>query len=415
MQEQLPSSINHFQHTLNSYKTHRNGIFKQRIIPKPGLFLPEKRMLDVDVRFSQNRFPLKFKFKLNRINAGVFGLSGCGKSCLMLMLAGLLKPDEGRIFLDKQVMFDSRNQINRLLNHPDIALVSQDIQPDANKTVRENLLSGYRKQAKTQRRFDFSTIVDLLKLDHLLDFRAQHLSASEKQRILLGRSLLAAPRLLLLDDPLSSLDDTLKMQIYCFLRYVHEKHHIGILHSSSTLSEALRLSDFLILMANGEVVAADFLQQIIPNQHLLESAGGPSIDNILPISVLEHDPAYGCTTAMFFGIRLTLPYTPRAIRGRTYYIGLRSQDIALSTHPVQGISIQNQIKGRVCAIIPHLDRVLVQVDTGTTLTVEITLRAFAGLDLHENDSIYCLIKTHSMQFLGVDADVVGHRQIPHYA
>ena len=143
-------------------------------------------MLDVDVKFSQNRFPLKFKFKLNHINAGIFGLSGCGKSCLMLMLAGLLKPDEGRIFLDKEVLFDSRNQINRLLNHPDVALVSQDIQPDANKTVRENLLSGYRKQAKTQRRFDFSTIVDLLKLDHLLDFRAQHLSASESSEFCLA-------------------------------------------------------------------------------------------------------------------------------------------------------------------------------------------------------------------------------------
>ena len=372
-------------------------------------------MLDVDVKFSQNRFPLKFKFKLNHINAGIFGLSGCGKSCLMLMLAGRLKPDEGRIFLDKEILFDSRNNINHLVNHPAIALVSQDIQLDTNKTVRENLLTGYRRLAKTPQRFDFSTIVDLLKLEHLLDFRAQHLSASEKQRILLGRALLSAPRLLLLDDALSSLDDNLKLQIYCFLRYAHEKHHIGILHSSSMLSEALLLTDFLILMANGEVLAADFLQQIVPNQHLLESAGGPSINNILPIIVLEHDPAYGCTIAMFFGIRLALPYTPRAIRGKTYYVGLRSQDIALSTHLVQGISIQNQIQGRVCAIIPHLDRVLVQVDAGTTLTVEITLRAFTSLDIHENDTIYCLIKTHSMQFLVVDADVAGHRHIPNYA
>ncbi len=372
-------------------------------------------MLDVNIKFSQGRLPIGLKFKLNPINAGIFGLSGCGKSCLMLMLAGRLKPDEGRISLDKEILFDSRNNINRLLNHPGIALVSQDIQLDANKTVRENLLTAYSKPATRPQRFDFATIIDLLKLEHLLDFRAQHLSGSEKLRILLGRALLAAPRLLLLDDALSSLDDNLKMQINCFLRYAHEKHHIGILHSSAILDEALRLSDFLILMADGKVLAADFLQQIVPNQHLLEFAGGPPIDNILPINVLEHAPAYGCTIAMFFGIRLVLPYTPRAVRGKTYYVGLRSQDIALSTHLLQGISIQNQIKGRVCAIIPRLDRVLVQVDAGATLTVEITLRAFASLDIHENDAIYCLIKTHSMHFLMVDSDVASHRHIPNYA
>jgi len=372
-------------------------------------------MLDVDVKFSRGRLPIKVKFKLNPINAGIFGLSGCGKSCLLSMLAGRLKPDEGRISLDREILFDSRNNINQLANHPAISLVSRDIQLNADKTIRENLLSGYDKQGTAKQHFDFSTIVDLLELEHLLDFRAQHLSSSEKQRIALGRSLLAAPRLLLLDDALSSLDDNLKLQIYCFLHYAHEKHHIGVLHSSSLLNEALRLTDFLILMADGEVLAADFLQQIVSNQHFLESAGGPAIDNILPVIVSEHDPAHGCTLAMFFGIRLVLPYTPRAIRGNTYYVGLRSQDIALSTHLLQGISIQNQLKGRVCAIIPRLDRVLVQVDAGTTLTVEITLRAFASLDIHENDTIYCLIKTHSMHFLAVDAHLAKPRQKSHYA
>jgi len=372
-------------------------------------------MLDVDIKFSKGRLPIQVKFKLNHINAGIFGLSGCGKSCLMSMLAGLLKPDEGRIALDKETLFDSRNHINRLVNHPAIALVSDDVPLNTGKTIRENLLACYDKQPVTQQRFDFSTIVDLLKLEHLLDFRAQHLSRSEKLRILLGRSLLAAPRLLLLDDALSSLDDNLKLQIYRFLHYAHEKHRIGILHSSSTLNEVLRLTDFLILMADGEVLAADFLQQIVANQHLLESAAGPAIDNILPITVVEHDPAYGCTLAMFFGIRLVLPYTPRAIRGNSYHIGLRSQDIALSTRLLQGISIQNQLKGRVCAIIPRLDRVLVQVDAGTTLTAEITLKAFASLDIHENDTVYCLVKTHSIHFLAVDAHSARYRQIPNYA
>jgi len=372
-------------------------------------------MLDVDIKFSRGRLPITVKFKLNDINAGIFGLSGCGKSCLLLMLAGLLKPDEGYIHLDREILFDSRNNINQLANHPAVALVSHDTQVDAGKTTRENLLARYNKQTKIRQRFDLSTIVDLLKLEHLVDVRAQHLSSSEKQRILLGQSLLAAPRLLLLDDALLSIDDNLKLQIYSFLHYAHEKHHIGILHSSSILSEALRLTDFLILMADGEVLVADFVQQIVSNRHLLESAAGPVIDNILSATVLQHDPAYGCTLATFFGTPLVLPYTPRAMRGSRYYVGFRSQDIALSTRLLEGISIQNQVKGRVCAIIPRLDRVIVQVDAGATLTAEITLRAFASLDVRENDTIYCLIKTHSIHFLGVDAPAASHRHIPYYA
>jgi len=365
-------------------------------------------MLDVEIKFLQGRLPIKVKFKTAHINAGIFGVSGCGKSCLLAMLAGLLNPDEGRISLDKEILFDSRNNINRLVNFPGIALVSQDVQLNANKTIRENLLAGHRKQAKGTPKFDFSAIVELLKLEHLLDFRAQHLSSSEKQRIQLGQALLSEPRLLLLDDALSAMDDNLKMHIYSFLQYAHEKHHIGILHCSSILGEALRLTDFLILMSGGEVLAADFLQQIVSNQHLLESAGGSAIDNILPITVAEHDQDHGCTVAMFFGIRLILPYSPRTIRGNTYYVGLRSQDIALSTHWIAGISIQNQVKGRVCAIIPRLDRVLVQVDAGATLTVEITLRAFTNLGIHENDTIYCLIKTHAFRFLAIDAQSKGN-------
>jgi molybdate transport system ATP-binding protein len=118
---------------------------------------------------------------------------------------------------------------------------------------------------------------------------------------------------------------------------------------------------------------------------------------------------------MFFGIRLVLPYTPRAVQGNTFYVGFRSQDIALSTRLLDGISIQNQVKGRVCAIIPRLDRVLVQVDAGTTLTVEITLRAFANLGIREDDTIYCLIKTHSIHFLGGGVHVASDRPILHYA
>lgn len=362
-------------------------------------------MLEVDIKFLRGRLPISAKFKLNTMNAGLFGLSGSGKSCLLAMLGGRLKPDEGRILLNKEILFDSRNNINLLGKHPAIALVSHEHQTDPGKTVRDNLLENEHKPAKGRQRFDFSTIVDTFEIGHLLDFRAQHLSGSEKLRVLLAGALLAAPRLLLLDDGLVGLDDNLKTKIYSFLHYAHDNHQIGILLSSSILNEASRLSDLIILMMDGTVLAVDSLPQWVANQPLLEAAGGPGVDNLLPVTVTAHDPAYGCTLATFFGIPLVLPYTPRAIREQRYYVGLRARDIALSTGLLQGLSIQNQIKGRVCAVIPYFDRVLVQVDAGTTLVVEITLRAFANLNIQENSAIYCLIKTHSFYFLTVDRPI----------
>ena len=359
-------------------------------------------MLEVDIKFSQGRMPIQVKFKLNNTNAGIFGPSSCGKSCLLKMLAGTLRPDAGRIILDKKIVFDSQNNINLLAKHPAITLISAETQINEEITIRENLLALNKPKSKNNHGMDFSTIVDLLQLENLLDFRAKHLSSSERQRILLGRGLLSGARLLLLDDALSFLDERIKLQIYCFLRYAHEKHRIKTIYSASRLSDALKLTDFLILMAKGDVLVADFLQQIVTNQHLLKLESGLAIDNILSVIILDHDPDYGCTLAMFFGIHLVLPYTPRTLRGGAYYVGLRSQDIALSTHLIEGISIQNQIKGRVCAIISRLDRVLIQVDAGSTLTVDITLKAFASLNIQENDMIYCLIKTHSFRFLVTD-------------
>lgn len=359
-------------------------------------------MLDADLKFTRGRMPVKIRLKLPHLNAGILGPSGSGKSCLLRMLAGELDPDDGYIALNGEVLFDSRRHINRLRETGGIALVSEEQTLDADKTVRENLLASAKRLASGRSIVEFSAVVEWLQLENLLDFRAAYVSRGEKQRILLGRALLAAPRLLLLDDALASLDSQPQAKIFSFLRYAQEKLDLGIIQVNPSLGELLRLTDYLILMAQGEILGADFLPQIVPNRHLLESAGGPSIDNILPVTIIGHDAMHGCTIGIFFGLQLILPYTPRAIVAELHYVGLRSRDIALALQPVQGISIQNQLKGRVCAIIPQSDRVLIQVDTGSTLTVEITLRAFAALNIREHQSVYCLIKTHSFTFLAHD-------------
>lgn len=359
-------------------------------------------MLDVDITLSQDRFPIRAQFRLNQKAAGLFGPSGAGKSRLLKCLAGHCSPDWGYISLDGEVLFDSRKRVNRLSEDGWIALCSQDSPLDATRTVRENLLGGDARSKARRPYFALPDIVQLLGLAELLGFRARNLSAGERQRVLLGQALLSSPRVLLLDDMLSAIEHPLRVKILDLLRFAVEKHGMRVIQSSHALGELLYLSDVLILMGRGKVLGSGFLSQLAREQSPLQTAGLSNIGNILPVTILAHDLVHGCTMGRFFGLPLILPYTPLAGCGNTYYVSLRSNDIALSTHPVKGISIQNQIKGKVCAVIPREDRAVIQIDVGTTLVAEITRRALTAMSISEGDSVYCLVKTQAFSFLAAD-------------
>ncbi|CAI8842642.1 molybdenum ABC transporter ATP-binding protein [Methylocaldum szegediense] len=359
-------------------------------------------MLDVDITLSRDSSPIRAQFRLNQKSAGLFGPSGAGKSRLLKCLAGHCSPDWGYVSLDGEVLFDSRNRINRLSEDGLIALCSQGSPLDATRTVRENLLDGESQSRAPRPYFALPDIAQLLALTELLRFRARNLSAGERQRVVLGKALLSSPKVLLLDDMLSAIEQTRREKILDLLRFAIEKHGLRVVQSSHALGELLHLSDVLILMSGGKVLASGFLSELAREQVPLHTAGLSTVGNILPVTILSHDSVHGCTLGRFFGLPLILPYTPLAHCGSTYYVSLRPSDIALSTQPVKGISIQNQIKGRVCAVIPREDRVVIQIDVGTTLIAEITRRAFAAMNIGEGDTVYCLAKTQAFSFLAAD-------------
>lgn len=359
-------------------------------------------MLDVDITLLQGRVPIRARFRLNHNAAGLFGPSGAGKSRLLKCLAGLSHPDRGYLSLDGEVLFDSRSRIDRVSDDGQIVLCAPDMPLRSERTIRENLWPGHTASHARRPYFGLSEIARLLGLTEMLDFRARNLSAGERQRILLGRALLSSPKVLLLDDMLSSIEQTVRTKILDALRFAIEKHDLRVVQSGHALGELLHLSDVLILMSGGKVLGSGYLGQLVRQQPLFQSVGLSAIGNILPVTITAHDLAHGCTLAKFFGLPLVLPYTPLAGCGNTYYVSLRSNDIALSVHPVEGISIQNQIKGRVCAVIPGEDRVVIQIDVGTTLVAEITRRAFTAMSIREGDTVYCLAKTQAFSFLGAD-------------
>jgi molybdate transport system ATP-binding protein len=186
---------------------------------------------------------------------GIFGPSGSGKTTLLHLIAGLLVPDRGRIEVDGEVLVDREAGIVVPAHRRRIGLVFQHGWLFPHYSVEGNLRYGERLLPSAARRFPFDRIVDLLRLRPLLARRTAHLSGGERQRVALGRALLAAPRLLLCDEPLSSLDRGLKQDILPFLARLHAELGVPMLYVSHDLGEILRLTDRVLVLDAGSVVA----------------------------------------------------------------------------------------------------------------------------------------------------------------
>jgi molybdate transport system ATP-binding protein len=360
-------------------------------------------MLYCDAILRRDRFTLAAKLECGAGVTGLFGHSGSGKSSLLGILAGLIRPDAGRIELDGETLFDAERKIFKPAHRRRIGLVFQDSQLFPHYSVRGNLLYGYESLPRKERRFRFEEIVELLALERLLNAHPREISGGEKQRVALGRSLLASPRLLLLDEPLASLDGKLKAQILPFLARVKRELDLPMIYVSHSLAEILYLTDQVAFMSGGIVAACGNLRDLLegPERDRL----GLGRDNILAVSIEAHDEQEGCTLGAFHGLRLALPFRPEMNLGKTVYIAMHRGEIALARERVDGLSIQNQLPGRIAGIAQENGTVQVRVDVGATLWAEITPRAWHGLGLKEGDAVHCLIKTRSIAYLeGVDGE-----------
>jgi molybdate transport system ATP-binding protein len=355
-------------------------------------------MLSLDIELRRHAFDLVAKLELNGSVTGLFGPSGSGKSSLLGIIAGLVRPQRGRIVLDGETLYDSASGAYLPPHRRRIGLVFQDSQLFPHYSVKGNLIYGFKQTPPSQRRFRFDDIVDLLGLGPLLNAHPRNISGGEKQRVALGRSLLASPRLLLLDEPLASLDQGLKAHILPFLQRIRDELQLPMIYVSHALSEILHLTDQLVLIKQGRIRAAGALQDILqdprPNQ-----ADPLGLDNTLPVTIEAHDVEGGCTLARFRDLRLVLPLRERLAIGRIAYVSIQRGEVALSRQAVPGLSIQNQVPGRIVKIEPRDESVAVHLDAGAPLLAEITPRACRELNLREGETVYCLIKTRSFSYL----------------
>lgn len=367
-------------------------------------------LLDINVKLRRGHFELSTPLSLEHASAGLFGQSGAGKTTLLGLIAGTLQAQSGHIVLDGKILYDSRKGIMVPREQRPFGAVLQTDSLDLADSVRENLYVIYRRCWTQRRLFKPDYLIRLLELGPILDQSIMRLSAGDRQRVMLARALLKSPKMLLLDDTFAAIGDSYRMQLLPILKRLQAEFDLPVLYASQSLREILQLTDQLIVLENGQIIRSGPLREVARQQGILRYLGVRQIDNILPVRIRNHDFVGGYSVADSFGQPFSLPLRPQFMPGSLTQVAIRANDIALSRGFIEGISIQNQIKGRICALIPGSDSVIVQVDCGCTLLVEITPGARREMLLREGDWIYCLIKTHAIVYLA-ELDALPYEKI----
>ncbi|MDD5412170.1 MAG: ATP-binding cassette domain-containing protein [Methylobacter sp.] len=356
-------------------------------------------LLEMNVKLRRGYFDLTTRLSISDTSVGLFGKSGAGKSTVLGLIAGTIQPQSGHIVLDGKILFDSRKGIMMPREQRPVGAVLQIDCTDSVETVRDNLTAAYHRTLKHRRIFKLDYLVGLLELGSILDHTIELLSAGERQRVALARSLLKSPQLLLLDETFAAIGNGYRIQLLPILKRLQNELGLPVLYASQSLGEILGLTDRLIVLEQGKVLHKGSLLEVTKQQGMLRYLGIRQIDNILPVTISSHNYLSGCSLANSFGLPLTLPLRPHLAIGSQAQVSIRANDIALSRSYIDGISIQNQIKGRICALILSGESLIVQIDCGSTLLAEITPGACREMALQEGEDIYCLIKTHAIAYL----------------
>ncbi|WP_123775498.1 molybdenum ABC transporter ATP-binding protein [Acinetobacter sp. BIGb0102] len=198
---------------------------------------------DCQITLNFKDFNLDKSFQSNAPVIGLFGQSGAGKTSILHAIAGLITPTQGKIKINNEVWFDKQAKINLSIQKRRVGLVFQDSQLFPHKNVLDNLMFGFKHTPKLERKFELDFIVNLLKLDQLLERMPIKLSGGEKQRVALGRAILYSPNILLLDEPLSALDAGHKAEIIPFFQQIKDEIKIPMLYVTHDMEEVNRLTD----------------------------------------------------------------------------------------------------------------------------------------------------------------------------
>lgn len=356
-------------------------------------------MLDVSLRHRFAGFTLNVAFTAPTPGVTVlFGPSGAGKSTIVAALAGLLRPDAGRIAIDGSVLLDTAARLNLPPERRRLGLVFQEARLFPHMSVAANLRYGQRRAPPGPIRE--AEILELLGIGHLLARRPNTLSGGERQRIGIGRALLSQPRLLLMDEPLASLDAARKAEILPYLLRLKTSLALPVVYVTHAPDEVAAIADTLVLLDQGAVRAAGPLP-VLTARGDLPLATRDDAGAVLLAQIAEHHPARRLSLLAAGRMRLWVPLVDAA-PGTALRLRIPAREIILATAAPEGISLHNIVQTTVRAVTEDAARhaALVELDAGeAALLARITPDAVARLGLVPGRPVLALIKSMAVDVL----------------
>jgi molybdate transport system ATP-binding protein len=355
-------------------------------------------MLSVTVKKRRGSFSLDAHFELPTPGVvALFGRSGCGKSTLVNVIAGLLDADSGRVALDDIVLLDTERRLYVPPEHRRIGYVFQDARLFPHLSVAANLKYGERR-APPQRFVNLDTVAGLLDLGPLMDRRTHQLSGGERQRVAIGRALLAQPRLLLLDEPLASLDAARRDEVLPYLETLRDQLAVPMVYVSHDFDEVLRLATYVVLMESGKTIAQGGVGEMSLNSGLRSIIGADAVGAIVDGTVLGMDAASGL-------MRVRLGHGELRVEAANFAAGsklrvqLLARDLIVATQEPQHLSVRNILTGVITAVSSDdADSDLVAIDIGgATIMARVTKAATRDLSLEPGLPAWALVKAVSLR------------------
>lgn len=347
----------------------------------------------MNVKKSFGAFTLDSDISVTGDRIGIFGVSGSGKSTLVGILAGFLEPDRGEIILDGECLFSSSNKFNLRTERRRIVVVFQQHGLFPHLNVKNNLLYGFKRCPAKHRTIDFDVLVSVLKLDRFLDRSTTHLSGGEKQRVALGRAIMANPRLLLMDEPLSALDDTLRFQIIPYLKSVSECFGIPYLFISHSLIEMRLMTDHALLMEKGRVV-----EQTTSEQLARIRMGQSPVGYINLMKLTGMTERNGMCAYRWMGRELLLSAENSETSSGLFE--LSSKDIILFKNHPEAISARNLLECRVSSVFESGRKLGIELECGAgSLVAEIVPEAAVELGIKAGVAIHAAFKASAFRML----------------
>jgi molybdate transport system ATP-binding protein len=349
--------------------------------------------LEVDVYRRLGAFTLEARFSAGAGLTALFGPSGAGKSSVVNIIAGLLRPERGRVVVDGRVLLDTAQGIFVPKYRRRIGYIFQEPRLFPHLTVRQNLLYGRWFTPDSERRERLDEIIELLGIGSLLSRGPALLSGGEKQRVAIGRALLASPHLLLMDEPLAALDEARKSEILPYIERMRDESRVPIVYVSHSVPEVTRLATTMVLLAEGRVAATGTVSEIMGRLDLGPITSRYEAGAVLEMRVASHDDVYDLTTLRSQVGELRIPRIDAGV-GTSLRIRIRSRDVVLALKPPDSVSALNLLSGRI-AEVRRLDGpvadVRVELD-GEVLLARVTRFTIDRLGLVPGRPVFAIIK-----------------------